>query len=84
MLRLKEIVDGLAKAITVRLFRHVLRRDDDSILTFFLDLEVNGKKKRRQPKKTQKKQVNEEMEKIGLMKDDALNQAMWQNKVQKL
>ena len=52
-------------------YGHVLRRDDDSVLRVALDLEVSGKRKRGRPKKTWKKQVEEETEKIGL-KEDAL------------
>ena len=50
----------------------MLRRDDDSVLRVALNLEVSGKRKRGRPKKTWKKQVEEETEKIGLKKEDAL------------
>ena len=60
--------------------RHTLGRDDDSDLRVVLDLEVSGKRKRRRPKKTWKKQV-EETKKIGLKKD-ALNRAKWRDGVQ--
>ena len=46
----------------------MLRRDDDSVLRIALDLEVSGKRKRGRPKKTCKKQVWEEIEKIGWRK----------------
>ena len=55
----------------VRCYGHVLRRDDDSVLRVALNLEVSGKRKRERPKKTWKKQVKEETEKIGLKKEDA-------------
>ena len=42
---------------------------------------MSGKRKRGRPKKTWKKQV-EETEKIGLKKEDALNQAKWRDGVQ--
>ena len=51
----------------------MLRKNDDSVLRVSLDLEVSGKRKRGQPKKTWKKQVEEETEKIGLKKEGALN-----------
>ena len=44
----------------------MLGRDDDSVLRVALDLEVNGKRKRGRPKKTWKKQVEVETNKIGL------------------
>ena len=46
MLGLKENIDQLATANGVRWYGHVLRRDDDSILRFALNLEVTGKRKR--------------------------------------
>ena len=50
----------------------MLRGYDNSVLRVTLDLEVSGKRKHGQPKKTWKKQVKEETEKIGLKKEDAL------------
>ena len=66
---LKETIDQLENG--VRWYGHVLRRDDDSVLRVALNLEVTGKRKRGRPKKTWKKQVEEETEKIGLKKEDA-------------
>ena len=82
MLGLREAIDRLATANGVRWYGHVLRRDDDSILRVALDLEVTGKRKRGRPKKTWKKQVEEETEKVGLKKEDALNRAKWRDGVQ--
>ena len=82
MLGLKETIDQLAIANGDRRYGHVLRRDDDSVLRVALDLEVSGKRKRGQPKKTWKKQVDEETEKIGLKKEDALNRNKWRDGVQ--
>ena len=71
MLVLRETIDRLATANGVRWYGHVLRRDDDSVLRVALNLEVSGKRKRGRPKKTWKR-VEEESEKIGLKKEDAL------------
>ena len=60
----------------------MLKRDDDSALMVALDLEARGKRKRGRPKKTWKKQVEEETEKICLKKEDALNRAKWRDGVQ--
>ena len=81
-LRLKETIDWLATANTVRWCGHVLRRDDDSVLRVALDLEVSGKRNRGRPIKTWKKQVEEETEKIGLKKENALNRNKWRDGVQ--
>ena len=72
---MKETIGRLAKANGVRWFGHVLRRDDDSVLRAALNLEVSGKRK-----KTWKKQVEEETEKIGL-KEDALRRDKWRDGV---
>ena len=72
MLGLKETINRLATSNGVKWYGHVLRRDDDSVLRAALDLEVSGKRKRG-PKKTWKKQVEEETEKIGLKKENAFN-----------
>ena len=60
---------------------HVLRRDDGSVLRIALDLEVSGKRKRGRPKKTWKKQVEEETERSGLKVENALNRGKWRNGV---
>ena len=84
MLGLKETIDRLATANGVRWYGHVLRRDDDSVLRVALNLEVTGKRKRGRPKKTWKKQVEEETEKIGLKKEDALRRDKWRDGVRKI
>ena len=81
MLGLKETIDRLATANEIRWYGHVLRRDDDSVLRVALNLEVSGKRKRGRPKKTWKKQVEEETEKIGLKKKDALRRDKWRDRV---
>ena len=77
LLGLKETIDRLATANGVGWYGHVLRRDDDSVLRVALNLEVSGKRKRGRPKK----QVEEETEKIGLKKEDALKQDKWRDRV---
>ena len=68
----------------VRWYGHVLRRDDDSVLRVALNLEVTGKRKRGRPKKTWKKQVEEETEKVGLKKEDALRRDKWRDGVREI
>ena len=63
----------------VRWYVHVLRRNYDSVLRVALNLEVSGKRKRRRPKKTWKKKVDEETE-----KEDALNRAKWRVGMQRM
>ena len=59
----------------------MLRRDDNSVLRVALDLEVSGKRKRGRTNKTWKKQVEEETEKIGLQKENALRRDKWRDGV---
>ena len=54
MLGLKETLDRMEKANGVRWYGHVIRRDDDNILKARM-MEVNGKRKRGQPKMTWKR-----------------------------
>ena len=56
----------------------------NSVLRVALNLEVTGKRKRGRPKKTWKKQVEEETEKIGLKKEDALRRDKWRDGVREI
>ena len=64
MLGLKETIDQLAMANSVRWYGHVLRRA--------LGFEVEGQRKKGRLKRTWKKQVEEEIVNIGLRREDAL------------
>ena len=81
MLGLGETVDKLAKANGVRWYGHVLRREEDDVLRKALRLTVEGQRRRGRPKKTWKRQVEEEIRKIGMRKKDALNRARWRRGV---
>ena len=81
MLGLTETIDQLATANGVRCYGHMLRKDDDNVLRVVLNREVSGKRKQSRPKKTWKKQVKEETEKIGLKKEDALIRDKWRDGV---
>ena len=72
ILGFKESIDRLATANGVGWYGNVPRRGDDNVLTVALKLVVDGKRKRRRPKKTWKKQMEKETEKFGLNKEDAL------------
>ena len=53
-------------ANSVRWCGHVLRREDGHVLKWTLDFEVEGQRKKGRPKRTWKKQVEEESMKVGL------------------
>ena len=52
VLGLKETLDEMAQANGVRWYGHVVRRDEDSIWKKAMMLQVNGQRKRGQPKQT--------------------------------
>ena len=54
-----------------------MRGDDGHILRKALEFEVRGKRKRGQPKKMWKMQVEKESKSVGLEKKDVMNQARW-------
>ena len=77
MLGLWETIDQLAMANYVRWYGHVLRREDGHVLRRALDFEAEGQRKKGRPKRTWKKQVEEESMKVGLRRKDALCQSKW-------
>ena len=63
----------MAKVNVVKWYEHVLRRDDGHVLRKALEFEGKGKRKRGQPKKMWKMQVEKESKNIGLEEEDAMN-----------
>ena len=55
----------------------VLRKEDGHVLRRALRFEVEGERMKVRPKRTWKKQVEEESMKVGLSKNDALCRSMW-------
>ena len=55
----------------------MLIREDGHILRRALDFEVEGESKKGRPKRTWKKQVEEESVKVGLRREDALCRSKW-------
>ena len=72
VLVLTETMDQLATVNSVHWYGHVLRREDKHVLRRALDFEVEGQGKKGRPKRTWKKQVEEESVKVGLRREDAL------------
>ena len=72
MLGIKESLDRMAKASSIRWYGHVLRKEDENVIVKALKFEVRGSRGR--PKQTWKKQVENEMKKNGLGKEDACDQ----------
>ena len=70
MLGLNETMDQLAIANRVRWHGHVMRRDNGHVMRRALDLKVQGQRKKKWPKMTWEKQIEEESVKVGLRRED--------------
>ena len=81
MLGLKEKLDRMAKANGVRWYGHVITRDDDNVLKKARMMEVNGKRKRGQPKMTWSRQVEDSVKKVELKIEEAADQTRWREGV---
>ena len=77
MLGIKEPLDRIAKASSIRWYGHVLRKEDENVIVKALKFEVSGSRGRGRPKQTLKKQVENEMKKNGLGKEDACDRTKW-------
>ena len=64
MLGLNETIDQLAMANSVRWYAHVLGSEDGHVLRNTLNFEVEGQRKKGRPKRTWRKQVEEESVKV--------------------
>ena len=74
---LSETMGQLAMANSVQSYGHVLRNEDGHVLRRALDFEVEGRRKKWRPKRTWKKQVEEESVKIGMRREDVLYRSLW-------
>ena len=75
MLGIKESLDRMVKASSMRWYGHVLRKEDENVIVKALNFEVSGSRGR--PKQTWKKLVENEMKKNELVKEDACNRTKW-------
>ena len=73
MLGIKESLDRMAKVSSMGWYGHVLRKEDENVIAKALKFEVSGSRGRGRPKQTWKKQVENEMKKNGVVKEDACN-----------
>ena len=73
---LNEAIDQMAMENSVNCCGHVMKREDGRVLRA-LDFEVAGQRKKWRPKRTWKKQVEEESVKIGLVREDAFCRSKW-------
>ena len=79
MLGMKESLDRMAKVSSIRWYGHVLRKDENMIVKALkFDSSSRG---RGRPKQTWKKQVEKEMKKNGLGKENACDRTKWRGVV---
>ena len=83
MLRLKEAVDKLVRANDVRWYGHVLRRTEEDGLMKTIIHELNGKRKQGRPRIKWREQVEGNMRRIGLRKEDAADWCSWERSCRK-
>ena len=55
----------------------MLRREDGHVLRRASDFEAEGQRKKGRPKRTWKKQVEEERMKVGLRREDVFSKSKW-------
>ena len=58
-------------------YDHVLKREDGHVLRRVLDVKVEGQRKKGKPKRTWKKQDDEESVMVGLRREDVLCRSKW-------
>ena len=81
MLGIKESLDMMARASSIWWYSHVLRKEDENVIVKAVKFEVSGSRGRGRPKQTWKKQVENEMKKNGLGKEDACDRTKWRGMV---
>ena len=74
---LKDKERSTEMANSVHWYGYALRREDGHILRRSLDFDIESQGKTGKPKRTWKKQVEEESEKVCLRREDALCRSKW-------
>ena len=77
MLGIKKSLDRMAKPSSMRWYGHVSRKEDENAIVTALKLEVSGSRER--PKQTWKTQVENEMKKNALVKEDECDRTKWRD-----
>ena len=80
MLGLNLTIDKMAKASGVGWLGHVLRKENGDVVRNALKFNVEGQRRRGRPKRTWRKQVEEERLKTGLNLKDAHNRTEWRER----
>ena len=75
VLGLNEAIDQSDMVNSIHWYDHVLMREGGHVMRRALHLEVEGQRKKGRPKKTWRKQAEEESVNAGLRREDALCQS---------
>ena len=81
MLGIKESLERMGKASSMRWYGYVLRKDDENVLAKALKFEMSDSRGRGRLKQTWKKQVEIEIKKNGLGKEDTCDRTKWRGVV---
>ena len=81
MLGLNQTIDKMVKASGVRWLGYVLRKEDGDVVRSAPEFNFDRRRKRGRPKRTWRKQVEEERLKAGLNLKDAHNRSKWRERV---
>ena len=71
----------MAKASSMRWYGHVLRKEDENVTVKALKFKVHGSRRRGRQKQTSKKQVEIEIKKNEVVKEDAQSRRKWRGVV---
>ena len=81
---MKEAADKPARANGVRWYGDVLRQPEEDVLMKAMVHEVDGKRKQSRPRMKWREQVEGNMKRIGLRKEDAADRCRWREDEEEL
>ena len=65
----------------LRWYGHVMRGEIDSQIREVMEVEITGKRKKGQPRKSWEECIKKNMEQYSLRREDASNQKKWQERI---
>ena len=81
-LRIEDIKSVLRRR-RLRWFGHVQRKQDDEWVKKCMEFKVEGSRSRGRPKKSWMEVIGNDMKKLGLKKEDALQRSIWRREINK-
>ena len=77
MLDVEESLSRMAKVSSIRCYGHVVKKEHENMIVKALKFEASDSKGKGKPNQTRKKQVENEIKKNGLVREDACDRAKW-------